>query len=326
MKTASGRRLRSPDHVAPALMTGFVLDAIFADPRRWHPVAGFGNTALWLERYTYRSSRIRGFAHECMLVGSVVALALVAQEMAERRGLGFALRSAATWTVLGGSSLEREALAIHAHLKAQDLPAARMQVRNLVGRDPEHLTADEIARACIESVAENCSDAVVAPLVWGAIAGTPGLLGYRAINTLDAMVGHRTARYHSFGWAAARIDDLANWIPARLAAAMTALAAPLVGGSPGTVVALVRRDAGQHPSPNAGQVETAFAAALNIRLGGENVYDGAIEHRGVLGDGEAARPDDILRAVRLARLVSLASLAAVLSSRFLVRAAMRQPR
>ena len=127
---------------------------------------------------------------------------------------------------------------------------------------PAELGPDEIARATVESVAENTSDAVVAPLLWGAVAGVPGLLGYRAVNTLDAMIGHRSPRYERFGWAAARLDDLANWVPARVAGLAAAVAAPLVGGSPAVALRAVRRDAGQHPSPNAGVVEAAFAGAL----------------------------------------------------------------
>ena len=176
-----------------------------------------------------------------------------------------------------------------------------------MGRDPTQLDAVQIARACVESLAENTSDAVVAPLLWGAAAGIPGLLGYRAVNTLDAMVGHRSPRYLRFGWAAARLDDGANWLPARLAGVLTALAAPLVGGSPGRARDTVRSDAGRHPSPNAGVVEAAFAGALDVRLGGVNVYAGEVEDRGTLGRGRTVVPADIARAARLARLVSAAS-------------------
>ena len=149
------------------------------------------------------------------------------------------------------------------------------QVRHLVGRDTAELSPEEVARATVESVAENASDAVVAPLLWGAVAGLPGLLGYRAANTLDAMIGHRSPRYLRFGWAAARLDDLANWVPARLAALAAAAWAPLVGGTAGNAVGVVRRDAGRHPSPNAGVVEAAFAGALDVRLGGRNAYHGS---------------------------------------------------
>jgi len=153
-------------------------------------------------------------------------------------------------------------------------------------------------------VAENTSDAVAAPLFWGAVAGIPGLLGYRAVNTLDAMVGHRSPRYARFGWAAARLDDLVNWVPARLAGLAAVLAAPLVGGSSSAAWRAVRNDARQHPSPNAGVVEAAFAGALGVRLGGRNVYQGRVEERGVLGDGRPVAVGDIARTNQLAGMVS----------------------
>jgi adenosylcobinamide-phosphate synthase len=162
----------------------------------------------------------------------------------------------------------------------------------------------------VESVAENTSDAVVAPLLWGAVAGIPGLVAYRAVNTLDAMVGHRSARYLRFGWASARLDDAANWVPARVTAALTAACAPLVrDGKPATVLRIVHRDGGRHPSPNAGRCEAAFAAALGIRLGGTNVYDGVAEKRPELGQGRSPEPGDIRRSVVLSRAVTVAATA-----------------
>jgi adenosylcobinamide-phosphate synthase len=151
-----------------------------------------------------------------------------------------AITAVATWAVLGGRSLEREALTIQRQLAAGDLDAARRQVRNLVGRDPSRLSADEVARATVESVAENGADALVAPLWWGAVAGVPGLVAYRAINTLDAMIGHRSPRYREFGWAAARLDDLANWIPARLTVLSTAAATGSVAGVRRVLVTVAR--------------------------------------------------------------------------------------
>jgi adenosylcobinamide-phosphate synthase len=178
----------------------------------------------------------------------------------------------------------------------------------LCGRDPAGLGADEIARATIESVAENTSDAVVAPLLWGAVAGPAGLAGYRAVNTLDAMVGHRSARYERFGWASARVDDAANAGPARLTALLTAACAPLVGGSPRAAWRVARADGRKHPSPNAGWCEAAYAGALGVRLGGRNVYGDRVEDRPVLGSsGRPPAQGDIARAVRLERAVSAAA-------------------
>ena len=215
----------------------------------------------------------------------------------------------ATWAVLGGASLEREALAVSHLLASGHLPEARQRLTHLVGRDTRSLDEGEIARAVVESVAENTSDAVVAPLVLGALAGVPGLLAYRAANTLDAMVGHRSSRYVEFGWASARLDDLLNLPGARL----TAVLAALLGPSPRDAFATWVRDAAAHPSPNAGPVEASFAGALGIRLGGENTYGDRTEQRAVLGSGRPAEPRDIQRAVDLARRVDVgAALIAVL--------------
>ncbi|NNG19964.1 cobalamin biosynthesis protein [Naumannella sp. ID2617S] len=291
------------------MLLGLLADELFGDPRQGHPVAGFGRLAQALERRTWRDDQLAGIAHEAILVGGVAGAAAALQRATTGTGWRLPVTVAATWVVLGGSSLRREAAAVDALLAADDLPAARQRIRNLVGRDPSNLAADELARACVESVAENTSDAVVAPLFWGAVAGLPGLLGYRAVNTLDAMIGHRTPRYRNFGWAAARLDDLANWIPARLCTALTIAAAPLVGGSSTAALRAVRRDAHHHPSPNAGPVEAAFAGALGVRLGGRNSYRGQVEDRGTLGDGPPVTRADIVRANRLALIVSLGAAA-----------------
>jgi adenosylcobinamide-phosphate synthase len=290
------------------LVGGYVLDQLLGDPRRRHPVAGFGVLAGWLERRTYADSRAAGAAHVTLLVGGAIGLGVLLQRPAWRPTTRFLITTAATWTVLGGRSLLREAELVAAQLGADDLPAARLQVRNLVGRETAELDGPEVARACLESVAENTSDAVVAPLLWGAVAGVPGLLAYRAVNTLDAMIGHRSPRYRHFGWAAARLDDVANWVPVRVAGWAAGLAAPLVGGSADAAAEAVRRDAGRHPSPNAGVVEAAFAGALGVRLGGRNIYHGQAEDRGVLGSGRPVEITDIARANRLAAAVSLLAL------------------
>ena len=299
--------------MACGLTLGYLADVLVGDPRRFHPVAGFGSLAGRLEDVTYRDQRRAGVVHVALLVGTTAGVGAGLQRSARRHPAVMALVvGAATWTVLGGRSLRREATTIAGQLAAGDLAAARAQLRNLVGRDPSALGPDEIARATVESVAENTSDAVVAPLFWGAVAGVPGLLGYRAVNTLDAMVGHRSPRYVRFGWAAARLDDLVNWAPARVAGLAAGLAAPLVGGSPTAAGRAVRRGAGQHPSPNARVVEAAFAGALGVRLGGRNVYEGRVEDRGLLGNGRPVDGGDIARATRLAEAVSATALALAL--------------
>lgn len=291
--------------LAAGLGLGWLADQLLGDPRRWHPVAGFGQLAAALEQRRYADDRTRGVLHEAVLVGGALVLGGAIQRVVrDRPVLSVLVTGVATWVVLGGRSLARESEAIAARLAAGDLPGARARVANLVSRDPQSLDADGVARAALESVAENTSDAVVAPLLWGAVAGIPGLLGYRAINTLDAMVGYRNDRYRNFGWAAAKLDDLANWLPARLTAALATAAAPLVGGDPSDGVRAVREQSGQHPSPNGGVVEAAFAGALGVRLGGRNTYGGVVEDRGELGFGSAPAPADLTRANRLALAVS----------------------
>jgi adenosylcobinamide-phosphate synthase len=294
---------------AAGLALGYLADRVFGDIRRGHPVALFGVAASWLERLSYADRRRAGLMHTAALVGTAATLGAALERLTAHHSAAKILATAvATWTVLGGRSLAREAKTIAQQLSDGELMAARVQVRNLVGRDTAELSVDEVARATVESVAENASDAVVAPLLWGTVAGLPGLLGYRAANTLDAMIGHRSPRYRQFGWAPARLDDLLNWIPARLAALGVAALAPVVAGSADNAIRVVRRDAGQHPSPNAGVIEAAFAGALDVRLGGSNVYGGTVEDRGILGDGRTAQVADIARASRLANAVCITAL------------------
>lgn len=285
------------------LLAGYLADIVFADPARWHPVAGFGRLALVVEQKTYADSRRRGTAHLVACVGPVLVAGVLSQRWV-RRWQGPVV-AGLTWVVLGGASLRREARGLAAALDAGELAAARRRLPSLCGREPAGLDGPELARATIESLAENTADAVVAPLWWGAVAGMPGLLGYRAVNTLDAMVGHRSVRYRRFGWAAARLDDLANVVPARLTAGLTVAVAPLVGADAGGAWRTWRRDGRRHPSPNGGQCEAAFAGALGLRLGGRNVYAGRVEDRPSLGDGRPPAPADVARAARLAAVVAL---------------------
>ena len=239
---------------ALGLALGYLADALLGDPRRFHPVAGFGAAAGWLEDRAYADDRTAGVQYVAVLVGATAGGGALISRACAQHPIGRVLVTAGlTWAVLGGRSLRREATLVAGQLEAGDLPAARRQVRNLVGRETAELSAGEVARATVESVAENTSDAVVAPLLWGAVGGLPGLVGYRAVNTLDAMVGHRSPRYLRFGWAAARLDDLVNWVPARVSGAAAAAWAPLVGGSPRQALRAVADGAGRHPSPNAGR-------------------------------------------------------------------------
>jgi adenosylcobinamide-phosphate synthase len=293
---------------------GHLADRRFGDPRRGHPVAVFGSAAAALERSTYADSRARGVLHLVLLAGTAAGGGLALERRARDHFVAHPLLTAvATWTVLGGTSLGREATAVHDLLAGHDLPGARQRLTHLVGRDTSQLSESEVVRAAVESLAENTSDAVVAPLVWGAVAGVPGLLGYRAANTLDAMVGHRSARHGRFGWAAARLDDVLNLPASRLTAAL----AVLLGEDRRSALRGWHRDAAAHPSPNAGPVEAAFAGALSLRLGGTNVYgagaDQRFEHRAVMGDGRPPVRADLARARQLARRVGVAAAAGLVA-------------
>jgi adenosylcobinamide-phosphate synthase len=304
--TAGPARIRTAATVrGPAVVVGLVLDRLLGDPPdRWHPVAWFGSAMTARERRAWHDSRLAGAAHAAVgvAVGAGTAGLLTAASR-QRRGGRAAVTALTVAAVVGGRGLDRAAAAIAAALDAGDLDEARRLLPGLVGRDPAGLDAAEVARAVIESVAENTVDAVIAPALWAAVGGAAGAGAYRAVNTLDAMVGHRSDRYRNFGWASARTDDLANLVPARLSALLVAAVRPRRAGA---VWRAVRADAPAHPSPNAGVVEAAFAAALGIRLGGTNVYRGQAEERGTLGTGRPPVTDDIAAARALARDVTVA--------------------
>jgi adenosylcobinamide-phosphate synthase len=287
---------------------GVGLDLVAGDPRRNHPVAGFGRAAEALERRWYADDVRRGAAYAALGIGVPLALGFALEAIGRGRPvLRTAVTAAATWMVLGGTSLAREGASMAVELETGQLLAARSRLSNLCARDPSRMDAGDLARATVESLAENASDAVVAPLLWGAVAGVPGLLGYRAANTLDAIVGYTSVRYLRFGRAAARFDDLVNLAPARVTGALIAVLAPLAGGSPLEAWRVLRRDGARHPSPNAGRPEAATAGALGVRLGGENVYAGHVERRPSMGTGRDPEVRDVRRAVRLGRAVAVAA-------------------
>ncbi|HZX07091.1 cobalamin biosynthesis protein [Kribbella sp.] len=312
MSSTTGRAL--------GILLGFTADRLLGDPRRYHPVAGFGRTASALERHLYADSREAGVTYTAILVGTTTVLGLAAERLTRKHPLlNTAVTAAATWTVLGARSLEREAETMAALLEEKDIPGARDRLSHLCARDATDLEADELARATVESIAENTSDACVAPLLWGGVFGVPGLLAYRAANTLDAMVGYRSPKYENFGWAAARLDDVLNLLPARACAALTAL----TSGRPAGAVRVWRRDAGKHPSPNAGPVEAAFAGALGLTLGGTNDYGTYVENRGTLGDGPPPTTADIRRTAALARRVGVSAAGVAALTALLARQARR---
>jgi adenosylcobinamide-phosphate synthase len=298
-----------------AVPVGLLADRAFGEPpTAAHPVAAVGRLMTVVERRSYADRRSAGVAHVLIgIAAAVLPAAALARVFTRPIVLG-----GATYVAVASRSLGEAATSVGDALRHDDLALARARLPALVGRDPAALDETEVARAVVESVAENTVDAVVAPVLWAVVAGPLGVLGYRAVNTLDAMVGHRSPRYERFGWAAARLDDVANWLPARVCALLVVAVRPAAARQ---VWRAARRDAPAHPSPNAGVAEAAFAAALGVRLGGVNRYGGRAEDRGPLGCGKPPEPVDIARAVALSRHVTLALAVAVTAARLWVWAA-----
>lgn len=266
---------------------GLLTDRFMREPpNEFHPVAWFGAAMGEIEQVVWADRREAGVLY----TAAGVAIGAIAGQRVK------SLSTVVSVAVAGGE-LRRTARDVTAALERGDVELARHRLPALVGRDPSALDASAISAAVIESVAENSVDAVFAPAFWGLVAGAPGAAAYRAINTMDAMVGHHSERYERFGWAAARLDDAANWIPARIFALCVAVQQP---ERLSVIVQLVRRDAPAHPSPNAGVAETAMAGAIDRQLGGPLRYGDRVEHRPRLGDGDRPSPGDVDRAVRIA--------------------------
>jgi adenosylcobinamide-phosphate synthase len=274
-----------------------------------HPVSWLGRLVGALDRWINLEGaddgarRIAGVVAAAVVIGAAAEIAWVLTWLVPGAWPGVVLTGVLAWPLVAVRSLRDHVRAVALPLAEGDLAAARRAVSMIVGRDPEQLGREGVARAALESLAENTSDAVVAPIFWGVIFGLPGIAAYKAINTLDSMIGHRTPRHHAFGWASARIDDLANLIPARL----TGLLFALVSTRPRAALATMWRDARRHRSPNAGWPEAALAGALEIRLSGPRVYHDHVADEPWLNEG-AADPQaaDIARALRLFRFVVLA--------------------
>ncbi|MFT4036369.1 MAG: CobD/CbiB family cobalamin biosynthesis protein [Patulibacter sp.] len=314
-------------------------DVAFGDPRRRHPVAGFGQIAAGLEARWYAPRASRGAAAVALLVGGAVAPVAGWQRWAGsggavRRLAGVAGSSAIIWSCLGGRSLWAIGDELAGRLEAGDVEAARALLPSLAGRDPSQLDASGIARAATESIAENTADAVLGTLLWGACFGPAGAVAHRAANTLDAMFGHRSPRYQRFGMPAARLDDVLGVLPARLGAWLAVTLPSLrrlssrrsgdVAPDAATPARLrwpvaarvLRRDGRRHPSPNAGPMEAAFAAALGVRLGGPLRYGERDELRPLLNaEGRAPDAAALREAVELSRAVSIAALLLVTLAR-----------
>ncbi len=282
------------------------LDAALGDPRwTWHPVRLIGRLAATVERAIRQkgSSRAWGALGWLLVVSaaSLVALGMVVAARSIHPACEAVVSVMLIYSAIAPRDLARHARTVEGRLEALDLPAARRAVGNLVGRDTEELDEAEISRAAVEAVAESTVDGVTAPLFYALLLGPVGAVAYRAINTLDSMWGHRDARYERFGWAAARADDIAGFVPARLTVFWITAAAALRGLQPLRACWRVAwRDGKRHPSPNSGLSEAAFAGALGVRLGGRNRYEGVWGEQLLLGDSErSASPGTIGAAVAL---------------------------
>lgn len=294
------------------LLLACLLDLLAGDPRWFpHPVRLMGAAAAWYERGA--RAVVQGPTAE-RAAGMVLALGLpllayavgwAAIESARQvhQVAGSAVAVLLAWTTLAARDLSDHAAAVQRALEAGSLEEARRAVGLIVGRDTERLDEPELVRAAVETVAESTSDGVMAPLCYLVIGGPPLALAYKAVSTLDSLVGHREPPYTHFGWASARLDDLANWVPARLTALLLVLAAWLSSRKMEPIArawAVLRRDGHRHASPNSGRPEAAMAGALGVRLGGRNSYDGVLVDRPTMGDPVAPLvPARISQALRL---------------------------
>ena len=269
------------------MLAGVLLDTVLGEPPRWHPLVGFGNWAKYLERHMNRGTRLWGLLAVLCAVVPWVALVMFRYWVVDIAALYFAL---------GHQSLREHALRVRRALEAGSLEEARIRVGYMVSRDTGNMDAQAVATATVESVLENGNDAVFGALFWFLVGGAPGVLLFRLANTLDAMWGYRTPRYLYFGWAAARFDDVLNFVPARL----TALTYAMIG-STRNALRCWRLQARAWESPNAGPVMAAGAGALELGLGGGAYYHGQWEERPPLGVGSAPDAAAITAAVRLVR-------------------------
>ncbi|MEW6642274.1 MAG: adenosylcobinamide-phosphate synthase CbiB [Pseudomonadota bacterium] len=294
------------------VVSALALDALIGDPdwlwrRLPHPIVLIGRTIGALDRGLNREDQSPGWRRAA---GIITIMVLVAGAMLAGHLIDIALRALPAGSLLvalvaaifiAQRSLYEHVAAVAGAFETGGLPEARRAVSMIVGRDPAQLDDSGVSRAAIESCAENFSDGVVAPVFWLALFGLPGLLAYKAINTADSMIGHRTARHAAYGWAAARLDDLVNLVPARLAGLLVALAAPVAGGAVGTALRVMARDAGRHRSPNAGWPEAAMAGALGLALAGPRRYATySVDDPFLNPEGRKdAAPTDIHRALRV---------------------------
>ncbi|TLM67131.1 MAG: cobalamin biosynthesis protein CobD [Deltaproteobacteria bacterium] len=298
------------------LAAAFAADLLFGDPRQLpHPVVGIGRLIRGLEALLYERIRPRRFGGVLLVVLTLLATGVLARgvlTLADRLHplLGLLAAGWLAWTCLAVRELHRQSALVVSRLAAGDLPGARAALGMIVGRDTGELDEQGILRACIETVAENSSDGIVAPLFYLGLGGPLGGVLYKAASTMDSMVGYKNARYRDFGWAAARLDDLLNWLPARLTALLMVACCVPLGLDAGGAWCIARRDGRKHASPNAGLPEAAAAGALAVQLGGPACYFGRWQDKPTFGD--AGRPLTVADYRRMVYLMYLLSTAALL--------------
>ncbi|MEK4449986.1 adenosylcobinamide-phosphate synthase CbiB [Paenibacillus sp. FSL L8-0506] len=300
--------------IALVLLAAYVIDRIVGDPRNLpHPVIGMGKAITALERAIRRlwsrpqSLRRAGVLLPLCVAGGAWALTAILLWLLSYIS-PWLVWIAEVWlisTTIASKGLKDAGMAVYVELQKGDLPAARKALGMIVGRDTTSLDAPEIVRGTVETVAENIVDAIISPLFYALIGGAPLAMAYRAVNTLDSMVGYKNDKYRDLGWTSARLDDVANFIPARITALLLALCAGMLRLDWRSCLQMVKRDAHLHPSPNSGYPESAVAGALGIRLGGENVYHGVASFRAYMGDPvRTMEPNDIIQTSRMMMLCS----------------------
>jgi adenosylcobinamide-phosphate synthase len=302
------------------LLLAASVDAILGDPR-WlpHPVRGMGSIIAWCDRHVReccRSSIALRAAGLMLAVGLPLCVFLLSHWLINTADslsawFGSLLSIALAWTTLAGRDLWNHVQRVHEQLVQGHLQKARQAVGMIVGRDTEEISEADIVRATIETTAESTADGIIAPLFYLTIGGAPLALAYKAVNTLDSMIGHRDERHMDFGWASARLDDVVNWIPARLSAVLLIVATGVVTFSAARILngwRVLCRDGGKHPSPNSGRPEAAMAGLLGVQLGGTNNYDGVPHPRPLIGvERRQLVPGDIEMAARIMVATSLLS-------------------
>lgn len=298
---------------AAAMLIAMAIDAAIGWPnalyaRIGHPVTWIGRLISALDHRwnddsaTDGKRRLMGVLAAVVVILGTGLLAMLVARLLPDTWLGTVVMGLLAWPLVALRAMHQHVAAVVTPLEAGDLPSARHEVSMIVGRDPSQLDPAGVARAATESLAENTSDGIVAPVFWGAVAGLPGIAAYKAINTLDSMIGHRTPRHEAFGWASARIDDVVNLAPARLTGVMFALAS----AQPRRALAVMFRDARHHRSPNAGWPEAAMAGALGVRLSGPRAYGETISDEPWVNDGAPdPGPRDLRKALALYRRAML---------------------